>query len=294
MDLVRRVQAMQEMARQARGTGKKIAFVPTMGSLHDGHLSLVRRARELGDVVVVSVFINPKQFGPAEDFARYPRDLARDADLCIQEGVDHLFAPEVDEMYPPGHRTFVDMEGLTTVLEGAARAGHFRGVLTVVLKLLHIVKPHFAFFGQKDAQQALIVRRMVKDLNLDAEVVVAPTVRHEDGLALSSRNAYLGPAERAAATVLSRALGRARQMVEREDVRSARAIEAAVREVLAAEPRARIDYVAVVDAETLEPRGEITGETLIPLAVFVGGTRLIDNALVRPPAAPRPPAGDKA
>ncbi|MCU0223809.1 MAG: pantoate--beta-alanine ligase [Acidobacteria bacterium] len=294
MDLVRRVQAMQEMARQARGTGKKIAFVPTMGALHDGHLSLVRRARELGDVVVVSVFINPKQFGPAEDFARYPRDLARDADLCIQEGVDHLFAPEPDEMYPPGHRTFVDMEGLTTVLEGSARPGHFRGVLTVVMKLLHVVKPHFAFFGQKDAQQALIVRRMVKDLNLDAEVVVAPTVRHEDGLALSSRNAFLGPAERAAATVLSRALGRARQMVEREDVRSARAIEAAVREVLAAEPRARIDYVAVVDAETLEPREEITGETLIPLAVFLGGTRLIDNALVRPPAAPRPPAGDKA
>jgi pantoate--beta-alanine ligase len=294
VDLVRRVQAMQEMARQARGTGKKIAFVPTMGALHDGHLSLVRRARELGDVVVVSVFVNPKQFGPAEDFTRYPRDLARDADLCIQESVDHLFAPEPDEMYPPGHRTFVDMEGLTTVLEGAARPNHFRGVLTVVMKLLHIVKPHFAFFGQKDAQQALVIRRMVKDLNLDAEIVVAPTVRHEDGLALSSRNAYLGPAERAAATVLSRALARARQLVEREEVRSARAVEAAVREVLAGEPRARIDYVAVVDAETLEPREEITGETLIPLAVFVGGTRLIDNALVRPPAAPRPPAGDLA
>jgi len=294
VDLVRRVQAMQEMARQARGTGKKIAFVPTMGALHDGHLSLVRRARELGDVVVVSIFVNPNQYGPAEDFSRYPRDLARDADLCIQEGVDHLFAPEPEEMYPPGHRTFVDVEGLTAVLEGASRPGHFRGVLTVVMKLLHIVKPHFAFFGQKDAQQALVVRRMVKDLNLDTEIVVAPTVRHEDGLALSSRNVYLGPAERAAATVLSKALARARQMVEREDVRSTRAIEAALHEVLAGEPRARVDYVAVVDADTLERREEITGETLIPLAVYVGSTRLIDNAIVRPPAAPRPPAGDKA
>jgi pantoate--beta-alanine ligase len=285
---------MQEMARQARGTGKKIAFVPTMGALHDGHLSLVRRARELGDVVVVSIFVNPKQFGPAEDFSRYPRDLARDADLCIQEGVDHLFAPEPEEMYPPGYRTFVDMEGLTTVLEGASRPGHFRGVLTVVLKLQQIVKPHFAFFGQKDAQQALVVRRMAKDLNLDTEIVVAPTVRHEDGLALSSRNAFLGPAERAAATVLSRALARARQMVEREDVRSARAIEAALHEVLASEPRATVDYVAVVDAESLERREEISGETLIPLAVTIGSTRLIDNAIVRPPALPRPPAGDKA
>jgi pantoate--beta-alanine ligase len=165
--------------------------------------------------------------------------------------------------------------------------------LTVVMKLLHIVKPHFAFFGQKDAQQVLVVRRMVKDLNLDAEIVVAPTVRHEDGLALSSRNAYLGPAERAAATVLSRALARARQMVEREDVRSTRAIEAALREVLAEEPRAKVDYAAVVDAETLERRDEISGETLIPLAVYIGSTRLIDNAIVRPPVAPRPPAGDR-
>jgi pantoate--beta-alanine ligase len=244
-------------------------------------------------VVVVSIFVNPRQFGPAEDFSRYPRDLARDADLCIQEGVDHLFAPEPEEMYPSGNRAFVDVEGLTAVLEGASRPGHFRGVLTVVLKLLHIVKPHFAFFGQKDAQQALVVRRMVKDLNLDVEVVVAPTVRHEDGLALSSRNVFLGPAERAAATVLSRALARARQMVEREEVRSTRAVEAAVHEVLASEPRAKVDYVAVVDADTLARREEITGETLIPLAVFVGATRLIDNAIVRPPALPRPPAGDK-
>lgn len=284
---------MQEIARQARGTGKKIAFVPTMGALHDGHLSLVRRARELGDLVVVSIFVNPRQFGPAEDFSRYPRDLARDSDLCIQEGVDQLFVPEAEEMYPAGYRTFVEVEGLSSVLEGVSRPAHFRGVTTVVLKLLNIVKPHFAFFGQKDAQQSVVVRRMVKDLNLDVEIVVAPTVRHEDGLALSSRNVYLGPAERAAATVLSRALSKARGMVEREGVRDARAIEQALRGVLEQEPRARVDYVAVVDANTLERIDQVTGETLIPLAVHVGGTRLIDNVIVRPPAPPRAVAGEQ-
>ncbi len=283
---------MQEIARQARGTGKKIAFVPTMGALHDGHLSLVRRARELGDLVVVSVFVNPRQFAPEEDYTRYPRDLARDTDLCIQEGVDHLFVPEAEEMYPSGYRTFVEVEGLSSILEGLSRPAHFRGVTTVVLKLLNIVKPHFAFFGQKDAQQSIIVRRMAKDLNLDVEIVVAPIVRHEDGLALSSRNAYLGPAERAAATVLSRALAKARGMVEREGVRDARAIEAALHSVLEEEPRARVDYVAVVDASTLEEVDQLSGDTLIPLAVHIGGTRLIDNVIVRPPAASRTPAGE--
>lgn len=283
---------MQEIARQARGTGKKIAFVPTMGALHDGHLSLVRRARELGDLVVVSVFVNPRQFAPEEDYTRYPRDLARDTDLCIQEGVDHLFVPEAEEMYPSGYRTFVEVEGLSSILEGLSRPAHFRGVTTVVLKLLNIVKPHFAFFGQKDAQQSIIVRRMAKDLNLDVEIVVAPIVRHEDGLALSSRNAYLGPAERAAATVLSRALAKARGMVEREGVRDARAIEAALHSVLEEEPRARVDYVAVVDANTLEEVDQLSGDTLIPLAVHIGGTRLIDNVIVRPPAASRTPAGE--
>lgn len=283
---------MQEIARQARGTGKKIAFVPTMGALHDGHLSLVRRARELGDLVVVSVFVNPRQFAPEEDYTRYPRDLARDTDLCIQEGVDHLFVPEAEEMYPSGYRTFVEVEGLSSILEGLSRPAHFRGVTTVVLKLLNIVKPHFAFFGQKDAQQSIIVRRMAKDLNLDVEIVVAPIVRHEDGLALSSRNAYLGPAERAAATVLSRALAKARGMVEREGVRDARAIEAALHSVLEEEPRARVDYVAVVDASTLEEVDQLSGDTLIPLAAHIGGTRLIDNVIVRPPAASRTPAGE--
>lgn len=283
---------MQEIARQARGTGKKIAFVPTMGALHDGHLSLVRRARELGDLVVVSVFVNPRQFAPEEDYTRYPRDLARDTDLCIQEGVDHLFVPEAEEMYPSGYRTFVEVEGLSSILEGLSRPAHFRGVTTVVLKLLNIVKPHFAFFGQKDAQQSIIVRRMAKDLNLDVEIVVAPIVRHEDGLALSSRNAYLGPAERAAATVLSRALAKARGMVEREGVRDARAIEAALHSVLEEEPRARVDYVAVVDANTLEEVDQLSGDTLIPLAAHIGGTRLIDNVIVRPPAASRTPAGE--
>ncbi|MBP7146684.1 MAG: pantoate--beta-alanine ligase [Acidobacteria bacterium] len=282
MELVRRIHLMREVSREARGKGKKLSLVPTMGALHDGHLALVRRARELSDLVVVSVFVNPKQFGPAEDYARYPRDLGRDADLCIQEGVDYLFAPEAEEMYSAGFRTFVDVEGLSAVLEGASRAGHFRGVCTVVLKLFNIVRPQFAVFGQKDAQQAVIIRRMMRDLNTDIELVIAPTVRDDDGLALSSRNAYLSREERVAAGVLHRALERARAMVEEEGVRDGRQVEAAVRHILEGEPRARVDYVAVVDMETLERHDTIDGETVVPIAVWIGNTRLIDNVIVRP------------
>ncbi len=287
MELVRRVHMMREITRQARAKGKRIAFVPTMGALHDGHLSLVRRAREMGDLVVLSVFVNPKQFGPNEDLARYPRDLARDADLCMQEQVNYLFAPEPDEMYPQHFRTVVEVEGLSDVLEGASRAGHFRGVTTVVLKLFNVVRPHFAFFGQKDAQQALILRRMVRDLNLDVEMVVAPTVRHDDGLALSSRNVYLGGFEREAATALYRSLEVARALVEDEGVRDTAAIETAMRKVLAAEPLARVDYAAVVGAEDLQRHEFIDGETLCALAVYIGETRLIDNVIVRPPLTGR-------
>lgn len=282
MELVRRIHLMREISRQARARGKRIAFVPTMGALHDGHLSLVRRAREMGDIVVLSVFVNPRQFGPGEDFARYPRDLARDADLCMQEGVNYLFAPETDEMYPPTFRTLVEVEGLSEVLEGASRPGHFRGVATVVLKLFNIVRPHFAFFGQKDAQQALLLRRMVRDLNLDVELVVAPTVRHDDGLAMSSRNAYLAPNEREAATVVYRSLEVARALVEDEGVRDTAEVESALRKVLQAQPLTRVDSIAVVGAEDLQRHDTIEGETLVALAVYIGATRLIDNIIVRP------------
>lgn len=279
MELIRRVHMMREVAREARGRGKKIALVPTMGALHDGHLSLVREAKELADLVVVSVFVNPTQFGPAEDFERYPRDLPRDADLCIQEGVDYLFAPEPDDMYRPGHRTHVEVEGLSAVLEGASRPGHFRGVCTVVLKLFNIVKPHIALFGQKDAQQAIIVRRMVEDLNVDVELVIGETVRDEDGLALSSRNAYLTPDERRAARLLFAGLQEARRLVARGE-RSAERIEAVVREVLAGSPLVRPDYVAVVDPEDLSPVDLLERDALLAVAAWVGETRLIDNTIL--------------
>ncbi|MEN6526137.1 MAG: pantoate--beta-alanine ligase [Candidatus Polarisedimenticolia bacterium] len=291
MELVRRVHMMREISREARGKGKKIAFVPTMGALHEGHLSLVRRARELGDIVVLSVFVNPKQFGPNEDYAKYPRDLARDADLCLREGVDYVFAPEPEDMYPPSYRTYVEVEGLSTTLEGAARPGHFRGVATVVLKLFNIVRPHFAFFGQKDAQQALLLRRMAKDLCLDVELVVCPIVRHDDGLAMSSRNSYLSPEERVAALALHRALEKARELVEERGERRAAEIESVVRRTIESEPPARLDYVAVVSTDDLERKDVVDGETLVALAAFVGPTRLIDNVIVKP-GAQRAAEGD--
>ena len=291
MELVRRVHMMREISREARGKGKKIAFVPTMGALHEGHLSLVRRARELGDIVVLSVFVNPKQFGPNEDYAKYPRDLARDADLCLREGVDYVFAPEPEDMYPAAYRTYIDVEALSTTLEGAARPGHFRGVATVVLKLFNIVRPHFAFFGQKDAQQALLLRRMAKDLCLDVELVVCPIVRHDDGLAMSSRNSYLSPEERVAALALHRALEKARELVEERGERRAAEIESVVRRTIESEPLARLDYVAVVSTDDLERKDVVDGETLVALATFVGPTRLIDNVIVKP-GAQRAAEGD--
>lgn len=288
MDLVRRATIMRELSREARSKGRKLSFVPTMGALHDGHLSLVRRAKELGDLTVVSVFVNPRQFGPSEDYASYPRELTRDADLCIQEGVDLLFAPEAGEMYPEGFRTHVEVEGLSDVLEGASRPGHFRGVCTVVLKLLNLVRPHFAFFGQKDAQQALVVRRMVRDLNLDTELVICPTVRQDDGLALSSRNAYLSVEERQAAAVLHRALDAGRRAIEEEGERDPHAIERCLRDVLAGEPRARVDYAVVVDGETLQPLQQLDRPVALMLAVWIGSTRLIDNQFARPTGAATP------
>jgi pantoate--beta-alanine ligase len=270
---------MKQVARQARTEGRVVGFVPTMGALHDGHASLVRAAQQQCQPVVVSVFVNPKQFGPKEDFERYPRPI--EADRALLEGlqVPYLFAPLAAGMYPNGFRTSVSVEGLGERLEGRSRPGHFRGVTTIVLKLFEIVQPHFAYFGRKDAQQVRLIRQMARDLNLDTEIVVCPIVRDADGLALSSRNAYLKGDQRRAATVLYRALDAARHDIaagERDAVRLA----GALRKKIEAEPLATADYVEIVDAETFEPVSRLRRACLALLAVFVGSTRLIDNMLV--------------
>ena len=280
MDLVRRVSAMKEISSSARASGRRIGFVPTMGFLHEGHLRLVRRVRALSDLTVVSIFVNPTQFGPGEDFATYPRDLTRDADLLALEGVDVLFAPEAEEIYPKGGGTFVEVEGLSEPLEGASRPGHFRGVATVVTKLFHAVAPHVAAFGQKDAQQTLVVKRLARDLLLDVEILVVPTAREDDGVAMSSRNVYLSPEERRAARALPRALEAARAAVEAGEREGAEIVRAARREI-ESEPLLRIDYVALVDPVRLQPAERLAGEMLLVLAVFAGTTRLIDNLPLR-------------
>ena len=280
MEIVRRVHSMKEISRQNRSRGLRIGFVPTMGYLHDGHIALIRKMNELADVVVLSIFVNPTQFGPDEDFHSYPRDLAHDADLCTAEGVEYLFIPEADELYPPGPQAWVEVPDLSGQLEGASRPGHFRGVATVVLKLFHIVNPSIAAFGEKDAQQLLVVQRMVRDLCLDIEIVAVPTVRDADGLALSSRNDYLNEEERAAATAIPRALELARSMMLEERISPERILEA-VRGTLEDEPLTRIDYVQLVHPDTLEPVAGIEGEMRLVLAVFCGETRLLDNELLR-------------
>ncbi|MBI2939534.1 MAG: pantoate--beta-alanine ligase [Chloroflexi bacterium] len=253
-----------------------VGFVPTMGYLHAGHLSLVRAARRANASVVASLFVNPTQFGPSEDLATYPRDVPRDLSLFESEGVDLVFAPTVEEMYPAGFTTFVELEKLSSRLEGAHRSGHFRGVATVVAKLFSIVQPDRAYFGQKDAQQSIVVRRLTADLNLPVEVVVCPTVREPDGLALSSRNVYLKSDERQAATVLSRALFAARERFLAGE-RDAEALRQLVRDTIAAEPLVRLQYVSVTDGETLDELDAVERPGLLSLAAFVGRTRLIDN-----------------
>lgn len=271
---------MISIARDIRRANRTIGFVPTMGALHEGHLSLMREARGKCNVLVVSIFVNPTQFGPTEDFAKYPRDLERDASLLSQEGVDYIFAPEVSDIYPPGFSTYVTVEGLSEQLEGSSRHGHFRGVATVVAILLNIVRPDFAFFGQKDAQQAAVLRRMVRDLAFDTEVVVLPIVREESGLAMSSRNAYLTEEEKRAATVLHRGLLRAAQAFDQGERDANRLIEI-VRLTIAKEPRARVDYISLNDAETFEPVDEVAHRpALLSLAVYVGKARLIDNVIL--------------
>jgi pantoate--beta-alanine ligase len=279
LETIHTIEWMKQLARQARAEERPVGFVPTMGALHEGHMSLVRAAMAECRPVVVSIFVNPTQFGPTEDLQKYPRTLEADRKRLEEAGVDYLFAPEASEMYPQGFCTWVNVEGLSARLEGRARPGHFRGVTTVVLKLLSIVQPQKAFFGRKDAQQARLIEQMARDLHLDSEIVVCPIVREPDSLAMSSRNAYLNPDERRAATVLYRALDGARRSVEHGE-RDALRLAAAMREVLRGEPLAVPDYVELVDAETLEPVTRLRGTCLALLAVRVGPVRLIDNMLI--------------
>ena len=279
METIYTLEWMKQVARKARGEGRIVGLVPTMGALHEGHLSLVRAAQQQCSPVVVSIFVNPTQFGPGEDLEKYPRQMEQDRALLEELRVDYLFAPTAAEIYPHGFRTYVNVEGLSSALEGKSRPGHFRGVATVVLKLFDIVQPHFAYFGRKDAQQARILRQMVADLDVDTQVVVCPIVREADGLARSSRNAYLKPEERRAATVLHRALRAAEREIAAGE-RDALRLMAVMRAVLAAELLASVDYVEIADADSLEPVTRLRRSCLVLLAVFVGTTRLIDNLLV--------------
>ena len=274
--------------RGIREEGKMVGFVPTMGALHEGHLSLVRRAKADCDVVVVSVFVNPTQFGPGEDFDAYPRPLARDQQLASEAEADAMFSPAVEEMYPSGFQTVVDVPGLGSLLEGAHRPGHFAGVATVVTKLLNMVQPHRAYFGQKDYQQLLLIERVARDLNQTADIVMVPTLREPDGLAISSRNVYLTPDERQAAPVLSRVLRQAEEQI-RSGISDPQALIGELAALIATEPLAKPDYIALVDPETLQPVKSLA-ETpvLVALAVRFGRTRLIDNALVAPPGVTLP------
>jgi pantoate--beta-alanine ligase len=281
MEIIRTIAWMKEKAQQARLEQRVIGFVPTMGALHAGHMALVERARKECAPVFASIFLNPKQFGPNEDLSKYPRPLEVDVERLTAEKTDGLFLPDAAEMYPCGFSTYVHVEGLSERLEGRTRPGHFAGVATVVLKLLEIVQPHFAYFGRKDAQQVRIVQQMVSDLNLNTEIVVCPIVREADGLALSSRNVYLGEEDRKAAAVLHRAL-RAAEAEINGGVRDSLQLQRALRKVLENEPRARVDYAEIVDAETFEPVVRVAKRSYVVLAVYFGRTRLIDNMLIEP------------
>jgi pantoate--beta-alanine ligase len=273
------IEDMRAACRAARRGGKRLGFVPTMGALHEGHLSLVRAARASCDAVAASIFVNPMQFGPNEDLAKYPRSFERDRELLEKEGAELLFAPSVEEMYPAGAVTWVMVEGLSSKLDGRSRPGHFRGVTTVVAKLFHIVEPDAAFFGQKDAAQVAIVRRMVRDLNLPVEIVACPIVREPDGLAMSSRNAYLDPQQRKQALVLHRGLLQVKKSWE-EGEREAGKLLTVGRDELAAEKSVRLDYLEIVDSDSLDPVENTAGGALVAVAAFVGMTRLIDNILL--------------
>ena len=281
MQITRTVAETRTALRDSRSEGRVIGLVPTMGALHAGHVSLVRAARSQCDRVAVSIFVNPTQFGPNEDFAKYPRTWEADCALIEREGVDLLFAPSPEEMYPKGASTFIEVAGVSDRLDGASRPGHFRGVATVVAKLFQIVDPDKAYFGQKDAAQVAVLRRMVRDLNFSTGLVVCPTVREPDGLALSSRNRYLSSEERKQALVLSRALWRVEEQATRGITNPAQLVRSALT-ALAEEPKIRIDYCKVVDPETLEDVADLSAGALVALAAFVGTTRLIDNVVLPP------------
>jgi len=282
-EVISDIARMQQTAESLRLAGRRIAVVPTMGALHEGHLTLIRKARELADVVIVTVFVNPLQFGTGEDLERYPRDLDRDASLASAAGASYIFAPSAGDMYPKGFRTSVEAGSLATVLEGRSRPGHFRGVATVVVKLLNLTRPHVAVFGQKDAQQVVIVRQLIRDLNMMTDLVVVPIVREADGLAMSSRNVYLTASQRAEAPILFRALQRGAEMVAGGE-RSAEGIIGEIGTLIRSRSGGVIDYISIADAVTLEEQSECRPghQLLISLAVRFGTTRLIDNIQVTP------------
>ncbi len=280
MKIIRTIHPMQRLAERLRKAGRVIGLVPTMGALHEGHLSLIRNARKRADIVVVSIFVNPTQFGPTEDFHQYPRDARGDQEKCRKAGVDILLMPSVTQMYAKDHATFVTTERLTQVLCGPFRPGHFRGVTTVVTLLFNIVKPHFAFFGQKDYQQAVVIQQMAKDLHFDVKIVTLPTVREQNGLAMSSRNAYLSTQERQAARVLYQALIMGREMIlggERDPFK----IKARMETLIKKDRTARIEYISICHPKTLQEVQKVEGKTLIALAVWIGQIRLIDHILLK-------------
>jgi len=280
MEVITRVKEMQHRAEHLRSEGRIIAFVPTMGYLHEGHLSLMREGRKHGDVLVISIFVNPTQFGPGEDYETYPQDMERDLELIQAVGGDIVFNPSAGEMYPPEFQTYVEVERVTGHLCGVSRPHHFRGVTTVVLKLFNVVRPHMVFFGQKDYQQWITIKRMVRDLNMDIEIIGLPTVRESDGLAMSSRNAYLNSDERKAAQCLYRALLKGQNLF-RQGARRAEIILREVRHVIETEPFVQIDYVTIADAHTLEDIAEIKKEAIIAVAAKIGSARLIDNIILK-------------
>ena len=281
MNILPTASAMRQSRQQFRQRGESIGFVPTMGALHAGHLSLVQAAKKECRRVAVSIFVNPTQFGPKEDLSRYPRPFERDVRMLEEEGVDLLFHPSVEEMYPPGATTFIEVEGLSNRLDGKSRPGHFRGVATVVAELFHIVQPDVAYFGLKDAAQCAVIRRMVRDLSFDLRLAFCPTVREPDGLAMSSRNAFLSPEERKQALVLHHSLQRVSVLVQGGATDAPTLVEAA-RAVFTSEPAVKLDYFEIVDPFTLEAKTEVRGETLVAVAAYVGTTRLIDNVLLTP------------
>ena len=279
MQIVATVEEVRKQVKAWRKVGLRVGLVPTMGYLHEGHKSLIDRAVEQNDRVVVSVFVNPIQFGPNEDLATYPRDLERDAALCENAGADLIFHPQPGDMYYDDFCTYIDMDSLTKGLCGKTRPTHFRGVCTVVGKLFNIVQPDRAYFGQKDAQQLAVIRRMVRDLNFDLEIIGCPIIREEDGLAKSSRNTYLSPEERQAAVVLHKGLAKGEEMIRAGET-SAEKVKKAIRDIIEAEPLAKIDYVEIVDFDNIQEKEVLDGQVLAAVAVYIGKTRLIDNFII--------------